>query len=126
LIGADWGEGASNAGGEEESGIQAEVGDATWAFRFYDTSAWAAPGGDFTFSQSAQSSVVAPGFYSWASSLMKDEVQNWLDVPDSNNGWIVVGDESGPRTLKRFDSREHPTGAYRPRLRVYYTIIPSP
>ncbi|RMH68313.1 MAG: T9SS C-terminal target domain-containing protein [Bacteroidetes bacterium] len=34
---------------------------------------------------------------------------------------MVLGDESAAQTARRFDSREHPTEAQRPLLRVYYT-----
>jgi hypothetical protein len=43
----DWGEGASDAVGEEGAGAAAEPGDATWLHTFFDTDLWATPGGDF-------------------------------------------------------------------------------
>jgi hypothetical protein len=124
---ADWGEGLSDAPGNEESGVTATTSDATWAYRFFNTGTWIAPGGDFEPVASAQQSVdgfAAPGFYTWRSTQMNVDVQHWLERPDSNFGWVVLGSETASRTLKRFDSREHPTAAYHPNLKVYYTVIP--
>jgi hypothetical protein len=44
--------------------------------------------------------------------------------PNFNYGWIVIGDEANSQTARRFDSRENPTAANRPRLRVYYSVTP--
>ena len=52
---------------------------------------------------------------------MVADVQDWLDNPANNFGWIVIGDESSSRTAKRFDSRENPTEGNRPQLTVNYT-----
>src|SRR6266516_1244724 len=44
---ADWGEGTSNADGQEGDGAPATPSDATWRHRFYDTVFWTTQGGDF-------------------------------------------------------------------------------
>src|SRR5207302_838656 len=49
------------------------------------------------------------------------DVQNWLSSPGSNFGWIVIGDESGTGTAKRFDSRENSTASNQPALTIDYT-----
>src|ERR1043165_733449 len=54
---ADWGEGASVAPGEQGAGGAAQTGDATWLYRFYNTSTWAQPGGDFDPTPSASALV---------------------------------------------------------------------
>ena len=118
----DWGEGTSDATFEEGTGADATTNDATWAYRFFNTVTWTTPGGDFAAGASAQNSVDANGFYDWFSAQMTADVQAWLDTPASNFGWIVIGDESVAKTAKRFDSREHPTAANRPKLFVYYTV----
>lgn len=46
------------------------------------------------------------------------DAQRWLDTPASNTGWVVIGNETAASTAKRFDSREHPTPANRPRLDI--------
>lgn len=121
---ADWGEGASNAPGNEASGTAAQTNDATWTYRHFNIDTWATAGGDYDSTASAQNGFTTSGYHTWRSTQMNTDVQHWLDAPDSNFGWVVLGSESGTRTLKRFDSRENPSAAYRPRLKVYYTVLP--
>ena len=124
---ADWGEGASDAPRGEGSGTAAAPGDATWLHRFFDTATWATRGGDFADSPSASTPVADTGKYIWASEQMVAEVQAWLDDPASNFGWILVGNEDQPRTIKRFDSKENPDAANRPRLTVEFSAsTPTP
>jgi hypothetical protein len=119
---SDWGEGASDADGEEGKGAQAQPGDATWVHTFYDTDQWTKPGGDFATPASGTRQVEGVGFYTWGSTAaMVADVKAWLDTPASNYGWILIGDESSGGTARRFPSREHPTSDRRPRLVVYYT-----
>jgi glucose/arabinose dehydrogenase len=120
---ADWGEGASNAPGQEGGGDTAEPGDATWTERFFGAAApWTSPGGDFAPVASATATVPpAYGATTWLSTpgLVAD-VQSWLDNPGNNFGWILIGDETVITTARRFDSREIPTPAVRPKLTVEY------
>ena len=121
-----WGEGASDAAGSEGGGAASEAGDATWMHTFYDGSFWATPGGDFEALVSGASVINQPGAYVFASTPgLVSDVQGWLDDSASNFGWIVLGDESGPGTAKRLDSRENPDGAVRPLLTITY-IVPAP
>lgn len=103
---ADWGEGTSVAPGEEGEGAPATTNDATWRHRFFDTIFWTIEGGDFSATVSASQSVGAVGVYTWSSTQMRADVQSWLNDPSSNFGWLVLGDESGSGTAKRFDTRE--------------------
>ena len=103
---ADWGEGTSQATGEEGTGAPATPNDATWRHRFFDTIFWTSEGGDFSATVSASQSVGPVGVYTWSSSQMRADVQSWLDDPASNFGWLVLGDESQILTAKRFDTRE--------------------
>jgi hypothetical protein len=119
---ADWGEGASNAVGEEGAGANSTTGDATWIHRFFNTSFWTNPGGDFVATASAEQSVSAIGFYTWGSTpQMVNDVQSWLNNPSSNFGWLLLGVESSTGTAKRFDSRQNSNTASRPLLTVNYT-----
>lgn len=119
---ADWGEGDADAGGQEGSGTSATSGDATWVHTFFDGSQWETPGGDFEATAIASAEIGGPGSYTWGSTAaMTANVQSWLDAPDQNFGWIIVGTEGANQTARRFDSREHPTEANRPMLRVYYS-----
>jgi len=122
---ADWGEGLSDAPGNEGGGAPAATGDATWRSRFFDTDAWSAAGGDFVPAPSASRVVDDLGEYGWRSNEMRDDVQGWLDSPSSNFGWILVGDESGPQTAKRFDSLQRTVAASRPALAIYYRMAPT-
>lgn len=126
---AAWGEGASDAPGEEGNGAPAQPGDATWLHTFHDTQFWSTPGGDFDLAPSGGLLVGDVGFHTWASAQgnpgMIADVQHWLDVPSLNHGWLLRGDESTLSTAKRFDTRENPTIEFRPLLTVEYTI-PAP
>ncbi|MDX1388559.1 MAG: hypothetical protein R3344_05190, partial [Acidobacteriota bacterium] len=98
------------------------AGDATWIHTFWDTSFWAAAGGDFVAGASASTTVDQNGPYTWGSTAgMVADVQSWLDNPGNNFGWIVLGDESTAPlpSAKRFDSRENAATA--PVLTVNFT-----
>ena len=118
---ADWGEGASNAPGEEGIGDIAEPGDATWLHTFFPGDFWTSVGGDFAAAASATTPVNAEGPYDWSSAQMVADVQAWLDRPSMNFGWVVVGDESTSPTAKRFASSENPLAATRPKLVIEFT-----
>jgi hypothetical protein len=131
---AAWGEGASNAGGAG-IGAQAQVGDATWLHRFYPSTFWTNPGGDFDPVASAVRLVDLPNtFYSWAAVLpsgsgaaprLVQDVQAWVNAPLSNHGWLLIGQETGSQNAKRFQSRNNATAQVRPRLTVVYAA-PAP
>jgi hypothetical protein len=117
-----WGEGASNAPNNEGAGASATADDATWIHSFYDSELWSSPGGDYSATISASQSVGNTGFYTWGSTdQMVTDVQNWLDNPSENNGWILIGNEATTTTAKRFDTKEHPTVGNRPVLAVTFT-----
>jgi len=118
---SDWGEGASDAPGEEGTGVQAQTGDATWQHTFYDTDFWGTAGGDFDASASAVTSVSDVGFYNWSSAGMTADVQGWLDFPSTSHGWIVICDEDIWPSAKRFDSKENANSMTRPVLSIEYT-----
>lgn len=115
---ADWGEGTSNStvmGGGQ--GAAATTGDATWDFRFFDTQAWTAAGGDFSDTPSATQSG-STSTATWASNAaLVADVQGWLDQPDGNFGWLIRGEEDDTASAKRFGSREAST-ASRPKLTI--------
>jgi spore coat protein A len=118
---ADWGEGTSNAGQNEGQGAPSTTNDATWIHRFYPSTLWSAPGGDYAGGASASLGVTGNGFYSWTGAGLVLDVQGWLDSPASNFGWAILGDESVVETSKRFDSRENGQTANRPVLTVDYS-----
>ena len=119
-----WGEGNSNASqGGEGQGAPAANGDATWTHRVYATNLWSSPGGDFALTASATTQVGGNGTYVWSAAQMATDVQNWLDNPASNFGWVVIGNETTPESAKRFDSRQNTTANNRPVLTVDYTPL---
>jgi hypothetical protein len=123
---ADWGEGTANANGNEGSGAPATTDDATWIHRFFDRSTWAHPGGDFAAQSSASQSVGEAGSYTWEStSQLVSDVQQWLENPASNFGWVIIGDESSSSTSKRFDTKENIDIGVRPHLAVTYQPVPA-
>ena len=83
-------------------------------------------GGDFDATASATANFTTNNsFPVWASSgQMATDVQGWLDTPATNFGWVVIGTEGTQQSAKRFDSRENPNAANRPKLRVFYTVVP--
>lgn len=121
---ADWGEGTSDAEGQEGMGATSMPGDATWVHTFFDTSTWTTLGGDFSNIISASQTVGAFEFYTWGSNPeMVSQVQAWLDNPSSNFGWALIGDESASRTVKRFASRENSAPTTRPTLTITYRSL---
>ncbi len=117
----DWGEGASDAPGEEGRGTDSAPGDATWIHSMFDSVAWSTPGGDFDSVASASTSVNGVGQYTWSSPQMAADIQAWLESPTTNAGWLLLNDESEV-SAKRFDSRENATEANRPQLVVEYEV----
>lgn len=122
-----WGEGTSNAPGEEGGGTTAEAGDATWQETVLGGADWAAPGGDYESLTSTAVVVAGIGDYVLPSTPEAvADVQSWLNNPATNFGWVLIGNESGDGTAKRFNSRHHPTLSTRPALTITYTAVPEP
>lgn len=122
---SSFGEGPSNAEGQEGGGTSALEGDATWLHRAWPNVYWNTPGGDFAPLISAARSVSGFGNYTWSSAQLTADVQAWVQNSSGNLGWILRGNETTNRTAKRFDSQHSPDLTVRPRLTVTYTI-PEP
>jgi len=119
---SDWGEGTSNAVGNEGGGAPAAPGDASWIHTFFDTQFWTNSGGDLASTVAASLTVGDTAFYTWGSTpQMVADVQDWLDNPANNFGWVIISDETANTTTKRFDSRDNPIASHQPRLIVFYT-----
>jgi hypothetical protein len=128
---ADWGEGASDAPGSEGNGAPAVISDATWTHAFTPTTAWATVGGDFDSSASASAQIGGSGSvnlpYEWGSTPgMAADVQHWLDNPDANFGWLLLGNENAAGTVRSFASRENSSEPNRPVLIVEYQRSAAP
>ncbi|MEE9423070.1 MAG: multicopper oxidase domain-containing protein [Gammaproteobacteria bacterium] len=116
-----WGEGTVNC--SDGKGAPANSGDATWLAAKHQQTNWTNTGGDFSGASASTSVGTSNGTYSWNSSAagngsMATDVQNWLDNPANNFGWVLIGEESSNKTARRFDSRE---GNPKPALVIDYT-----
>ncbi len=119
---ADWGEGESNASVEEGAGTEALDNDVTWTHAFSGGAAWALAGGVFSETVSAVQAIDDVGSYTWESTdQLVSDVQEWLDDPENNFGWVIRGSEESGTTTKRFNSREHEDPTVRPVLRIEFT-----
>lgn len=103
-----WGEGASNATGEATgTGAPAATGDATWNHAFFNTDSWTQAGGDFVTAPSASQSIGNVGDYSWSGAGLVADVQQWVNSPESNYGWTIIGPQDPfLKSVRRFSSRE--------------------
>ncbi|MBX7167742.1 MAG: hypothetical protein K1X74_15530 [Pirellulales bacterium] len=129
-----WGEGTSfQAGGQSAA---ATDNDATWFYRFYNTAnpgaspAWSTPGGDFVSTPSATTVInddlgpLQP--VAWLGALnpqMVADVQDWLDNPVTNFGWLIKGVETSGQTAKRLNGNGSDVP---PLLEITYTVVPEP
>ncbi len=120
-VSASWGEGSSIASGQQGGGANSQPGDATWLHRSFSTTLWTTPGGDFSATSSANTSVGGNGNYNWTSAQLAADVQGWLSTPATNFGWILLGNEGLTPSAKRFVSREG-ASASRPKLTISYTV----
>lgn len=116
-----WGEGTSDAPGQEGGGTASTAGDATWTHRERPSLTWSSPGGVFAQNASASQQVAGTGPYTFESSAgTVADVQGWLDDPNSNFGWAMVMPSPAVGSAKRFNSRENSTGSSRPKLVVTF------
>lgn len=124
----DWGEGQSDAGGQEGQGTTAKEDDATWLHTHFDSQSWQQAGGDFESAASASLAIsTSSGDYTWESTTaLVNDVQFWLDNPDQNAGWLLMGNESENQTAKRFHSGQSSDSELRPRLTIEYTVSDTP
>lgn len=118
---ADWQEGVAEGFGNEGQGADADQGDVTWTQKVFKSLDWNTLGGDFSLNASAETTVSGLGSYTWDSTTqLVADVQNWLDDPAANFGWLLLGDETKSQTAKRFGSRENDQEENRPVLVVNY------
>ena len=119
-----WGEGTSNADNNEGRLTAATAGDATWLMRIFPDTAWFLSGGSAGLPE-ASLSVSGLGLKTWTSPAMATRVEAWLADPSTNHGWLLKNTtETGAASAFRFDTREHPTLASRPKLTVTYELAP--
>ncbi len=132
-----WTTGTSNAAASPGQGVAAQAGDATWLYRSFPGGGnagalWSSQGGTFDPAVVASASVGAlsvagnpASVYTWTGPGMVASVQGWLDAPDTNFGWILVGNESATQSVKRFVSSDADVDDWlKPNLRLTYDLAP--
>jgi hypothetical protein len=124
---SDWGEGVDPGTGNQSfsfggSGALPVAGDATWNYRFYNTATWSNPGGDFATTPAATTTMSFEAAYTWLSNDVAVDVQNFLDKPAQNFGWMLKGSETTAKSAKKIESRESSIAANRPTLHINYTM----
>lgn len=147
-VAQSWSEGSSGSPTSSSlsgtgQGFPRGNGDATWDYSNFNTdsamaSKWQSGGTDLhggnfspTESASASFSTFTPGStFTWSSAGMAADVQDWLDNPSNNNGWLLKNDEEGIRqSLLGFWSKDGAAAvgdaALAPKLDIVYTI-PEP
>ena len=137
---ASWGEGTAGTGAGQVGGFGFPTPDdgtaATWSDRFFSTTPWQMPGGDFD-PDVISGTIVAPNGFgvtitSASTAGLVSDVQSWLNNPQSNFGWALVGEENTiSTTVRRFVSREGANPAFRPQILVNFTpagdgAVPEP
>jgi autotransporter-associated beta strand protein len=119
-----WGAGTSSAAGIGR-GSAPTTGDVTWNYRFYNTTHWTTTaGGDFgATSGTAVFGTGAPTTDTFASQTgMVTDVQNWLNSPSSNFGWILLAsNETTAGSARELGSR-FSTLSQEPTLTVNFTV----
>lgn len=120
---AEWGESTSNSAGG--AGAFAEIGDATWFFRFYPETPWSTPGGDFVATASGSTVINGNGGYEFVGSGLANDVQSWIDG-EQNDGWLMTASVSEEKTVRKIASREYFDATKRPALIIEYEVAGIP
>ncbi len=124
---SNWGEGSSDASGNEASGAPAANGDATWTNRIFPATSWTTNGGDFESTISADVASIASGIGGATPVLisgpqMINDIKSWISTPASNYGWIIKSNNEGTSaSIKRIFSANHTNSANKPVLSITYT-----
>jgi len=127
----DWNEGPASSGADPfGTGAPATTGDSTWEHTNFDSEFWNTPGGDYLTSPSASSAVggLSDVPYIWESDQMVSDIQNWIENPETNFGWFIIGNENRDfqPTVRAFASQQFFIASARPKLIIEGTLPPSP
>jgi hypothetical protein len=117
-----WGEGTSQAFGNEGGGASATSGDPSWSYASFSTRRWAHAGGDFAAAASDSRTAGATATLTFAGTAVTNDVVSWATSPASNSGWILLGDEVSAGSAIRFGSRENADPDARPTLVITFTV----
>ena len=126
----DWNEATAGGGNATKgggSGYTANPGDATWTSS--GISPWTA-GGAFNTIISDSLQIGSTGFFTFSDANLITDIQNWINNPDANFGWILRGNELTNGSSKRFSSSENTGGGGTnvPVLNIEYqaAVVPLP
>ncbi|WP_282035956.1 DNRLRE domain-containing protein [Saccharicrinis aurantiacus] len=110
-------------------GAPSDTSDVSWYYSSYYNTKWNKPGGDYVLEPSATTEVGTDkeyGFKYWTSKKMTQNVRYWLNHPNENYGWMLIGDEekAGGGTTKRFYSKDYfgNDSTNIPTLKIYFSI----
>lgn len=121
-----WGEGPSDAvSAGDGQGIAAEEGDATWTHAVFPEVLWQTEGGEFASESSGSTLIGDTGNYSWEGASLVNDINHWLFEPESNFGWILIGDETQSRSARRINSRSNVDTSSRPTLTLSFDLGPT-
>ena len=127
----NWIEGTTDAGAVQSGDGQgvpaiAGSGDPTWSHASYDGIPWITPGGDFSpLSSATLGNMISIGDHVWSSPFLARDAQQWLDLPETNHGWILRISESTTGTARRFATRDELNSTQRPQLTLYHAVLPA-
>ena len=106
----------------------------TWTNRLSPPAPWSVPGGassvDYASAVTQSNlivSTVLPAVFSFASNpAMVADVQEWLNNPSTNFGWILICElEELERSVRKFGSSERLSTNQRPYLEIQYRMPPA-
>lgn len=110
------------------NGSSASSDEVTWNNRAHNTTPWSGglgAEGDYELNASASTAVAGNGSYRWSSAQLTADVQNWLNNPNQNFGWLLLSDnEVNNFTVRAFGTREA-TSDDHPSLEIDYTPPPQ-
>ena len=115
---ADWSEGPSFGTGG--GGVPTAEGDVTWIHTSFPDGLWMHSGGQFEGTPSARVVVGGPGVYRFEGEQLLRDLELWTRSPETNFGWILIGDETTRQNSRAFGSRENSDPALRPALELSY------
>eukprot|EP00045_Choanoeca_perplexa_P015130 m.183851 g.183851 ORF g.183851 m.183851 type:complete len:960 (+) comp16898_c0_seq2:164-3043(+) len=109
-------------------GAPASAGDSTWIESVFGDTAWTTAGGDYVSTAASTEPIdgtsTTPGVPTesdYEFTGLAAMLQHWTDNPTEDYGMILIGDESGLGSARRFVSREGTEHAQRPHLIIDYT-----
>lgn len=105
---ADWAVGAQGG----NSGAPATEGEVTWNSRLHGAGVWTVPGAAEDAEPAASASTfvnsVSGATCEWGGAGVIRDVQDWVNEPPSNFGWLLRSDdEASPRTARAFAALEN-------------------